>query len=129
MENPQNPQYWISKKARKKTGFPIATIAFYGPDNSFASKVTTGILLSEKDKEVSELKRWLSTGEDVRKDKRIMQEIYEFLEQYHVQRAVMTENIIGCPHEEGIDYPEGEVCPQCPYWADRDRWTGEKLNQ
>jgi hypothetical protein len=35
--------------------------------------------------------------------------------------------ILGCPHEEGIDYPKGQVCPQCPYWAHRDRWTGEVL--
>ncbi|SJM33792.1 hypothetical protein [Mesorhizobium delmotii] len=27
--------------------------------------------------------------------------------------------------EEGIDYPEGSTCPDCPYWARRDRWTGE----
>jgi hypothetical protein len=36
----------------------------------------------------------------------------------------MTDKIIGCPHEEGIDYPDGEQCPVCPYWAGRDRWTG-----
>jgi hypothetical protein len=27
--------------------------------------------------------------------------------------------------EEGIDYPEGSKCPECPFWADRDRFTGE----
>src|SRR5712692_4405008 len=31
------------------------------------------------------------------------------------------DGIIGCPHEEGIDYPEGKSCPQCPYWARRAR--------
>jgi hypothetical protein len=39
--------------------------------------------------------------------------------------VVMSDGIIGCPHEEGIDYPDGQVCPQCPYWAHRDRWTGD----
>lgn len=33
--------------------------------------------------------------------------------------------IIGCPHEEGIDYPDGQVCPQCPFCAHRDRWASE----
>ena len=37
----------------------------------------------------------------------------------------MTESIIGCPHEEGKDYPDSQVCPQCPFWGNRDRWTGE----
>ena len=22
------------------------------------------------------------------------------------------------------NYPDGEVCPKCPFWAGRDRWTG-----
>jgi hypothetical protein len=35
--------------------------------------------------------------------------------------------IIGCPHEEGIDY-EGATCPACPFWAGRDRWTGKRLH-
>jgi hypothetical protein len=35
------------------------------------------------------------------------------------------DRIIGCPHEEGIDYPEGEICMKCPFWAHRDRWSGE----
>ena len=33
----------------------------------------------------------------------------------------MMEEIFGCPHEEGIDYPVGEECPECPYWANRPR--------
>jgi hypothetical protein len=39
----------------------------------------------------------------------------------------MTDRIIGCPHEEGIDY-EGDTCPARPLWAGRDRWTGERLH-
>jgi hypothetical protein len=39
----------------------------------------------------------------------------------------MTDRIIGCPHEEGIDY-EGAACPACPFWAGRDRWTGERVH-
>jgi hypothetical protein len=33
----------------------------------------------------------------------------------------MIEEINGCPHEEGVDYPVGEVCPKCLFWADRQR--------
>jgi hypothetical protein len=38
--------------------------------------------------------------------------------------VAVTDRILGCPHEEGVDY-EGRVCPQCPFWAHRNRWTGE----
>ena len=44
-----NPQYWLNKKAHRKTGFPLATIAYYGPDDKFASKVVVGIILQEGD--------------------------------------------------------------------------------
>ena len=39
--------------------------------------------------------------------------------------VVMSDRIIGCPQEEGVDYPLGHACPRCPFWAHRDRWTGD----
>jgi hypothetical protein len=36
----------------------------------------------------------------------------------------MPPKIIGSPDEVGTDYPVGEVCPQCPCWAGRDRFAG-----
>ena len=44
-----NPQYWLNKMAHRKTGFPLATIAYYGPDDKFASKVVVGIIPQEGD--------------------------------------------------------------------------------
>jgi hypothetical protein len=40
----------------------------------------------------------------------------------------LADRIIGCPHEEGVDYPEGQSCPRCPFWAHRDRWSGELIH-
>ena len=128
MSPTNKPRYWLEKKAHRKTGYPIASVAYYGPDDTFASKVVVGITPDEKTKEVAFLERWLSTGVDVRHDLAITQEIVDFIDKHHVERVVMLDRIIGCPHEEGIDYPEGETCPQCPFWANRDRWTGELLS-
>lgn len=124
----QNPRYWLEKKAHRKTGYPIATIAYYGPNDKFASKVVVGIILSEKNDEVAFLKKWFSEGMDVRVDLAIHQQILEFIQEHNLQRVGMMDKIIGCPHEEGIDYPEGEKCPQCPFWMNRDRWTGELIS-
>jgi len=33
-----NPEYWIRKKANRKTGYPFATIAYYGPTDELATK-------------------------------------------------------------------------------------------
>ena len=27
-----------------------------------------------------------------------------------------AEIVVGCPHEEGIDFPLGGDCPLCPFW-------------
>jgi len=35
----------------------------------------------------------------------------------------MVEKNFRMPHEEGIDYPEREACPQCPFWKGRDRYS------
>jgi len=48
-----------------------------------------------------------------------------FIGQHGAKSVVMPERILGCPHEEGKDYSEGEKCPKCSFWAIRDRFTGE----
>jgi hypothetical protein len=35
--------------------------------------------------------------------------------------------MLGCPHEEGVDYPMGRTCPRCPFWAGIDRFTHEPI--
>ena len=72
-----NPQYWLNKKAHRKTGFPMATIAYYGPDDKFASKVVVGIVLREGD-EPAFLERWFSDSADLRSDLSIVQRILDF---------------------------------------------------
>jgi len=117
----------LQKKAQRGfRGYPIATIAYYGPDDKFASKVAVGIILREGG-DAAFLERWFAKDIDIRLDPSINQQIVEFTSRHNVQSVAITDRIIGCPHEEGIDYPEGESCPQCPYWAGRDRWTGELI--
>jgi hypothetical protein len=122
-------EYRLRKRTRRKTGYPMATLIAYGPDESRASKLVASIVFSEEDDaEDFPMKKWFSDHLDVRSDQAIMQELLEFLDEHDVHRVVAMDRIFGCPHEEGIDYPEGEVCPECPYWANRDRYTGEMKN-
>jgi hypothetical protein len=118
------PVKWLGKKAKQGfRGYPIGTIAFYGPDNKRASKVAVGIALGP-DAEPDDLRRWFAETRDARADRTILGEIATFLRDHAVRSVVMTDRILGCPHEEGIDYPEDTACPRCPYWAGRDRWAG-----
>lgn len=70
------------------------------------------------------MRKWFSDEDDVRRRQDILEDLLAFLAQHGALSVVMTDRIIGCPHEEDIDY-EGPVCPRCPFWANRDRWTGE----
>ena len=116
----------ISKKAKRGfKGYPIATLMFYGPDDKKATKVAVGVILREGD-EAAELRRWTHPV-DVRTDMTIAREIQQFIANAGARTVVMTGQINGCPHEAGIDY-EGDVCPMCPFWAGRDRWTGKVIN-
>jgi len=126
MNHEKFAERFFRKRFRNRpTGYPVATIAYYGPDDQTATKVAVGIVDSKD--EVVELRRWLVRAQDVRIDRAINDEILSFIKEHNVQRVAMAGRIMGCPHEEGIDYPEGSTCPQCPYWAKIDRWTGEVL--
>jgi len=126
MNHEKHAERFFHKRFRNRpSGFPIATIAYYCPDDQTATKVAVGIV-DGKD-EVIQLKSWLVRAQDVRIDRAINDEILSFIKEWNVQRVAMAGRIIGCSHEEGIDYPEGSVCPQCPYWAKIDRWTGKVL--
>ena len=117
----------LGKKAKKGfRGFPLATIAFYGPNGSRATKLAVGVIL-EQDQEPAELRRWFTEGADIREDQDTAEEVLAFIDRFGVRSVTMVDRIIGCPHEEGVDY-EGPTCPHCPYWADRDRWTGEVIH-
>jgi hypothetical protein len=97
----------LRKKARKgMRGWPMATIAFYGPNLNQATKVAVGIMPSEN-AEVKELRDWKVDNGDIRTDPTIAREILEFMEKHGVLSVAMTDGIIGCPHQQGIDY-EGE---------------------
>jgi hypothetical protein len=114
------------KSAQTGADRPIGTIAFYGSDRSYASKVVVGIA-AEPGASVDILERWFDRGVDVRLDPRIGAAVGDFLRRHKVREIAVSDGIIGCPHEEVVDYPEGEECPHCPWWHGRDRWTGELL--
>ncbi len=119
-----NNKKLLTKKVRKgDKGYPIATIAFYGPNNTIATKAVCAII-SHEGAEVEPIKKWFSSS-DLRKSELIMGEILNFIAVNRAKSVSMIQEIIGCPHEEAIDYPEGEYCPECKYWKGRDRFSGE----
>jgi hypothetical protein len=115
---------WLKKKAKAGLrSYPLGTVAFYGPDDQHASKVAVGIF-ARADSEPAVLRRRFSEGGDIRDDEAILREVAMFFRDHDVHSVSMIDRIIGCPHEEGIDYAKGETCPHCSFWEGRERWIG-----
>jgi hypothetical protein len=116
------PLTLLRKKAKLgNRGFPQATLAFYGTDDKRATKAVLGIFLREGDD--STIYRFFSEAKDARYNVEIQQSVLARLNEHGVKSLIMVEKIFGCPHEEGIDYAQGEACPKCPFWKGRDRYT------
>jgi hypothetical protein len=60
------------------------------------------------------LRRWVGSG--VNDSSEVRWEIQEFFDSHGVQSVAATDRNMGCPHEEGEDFPVGEDCPFCPWW-------------
>jgi hypothetical protein len=118
----------ITKKSRRGfRGYPIATVAFYGPDDKKATKVAVGII-NQEDADPDPLERWRSDQNDLRLDEQVIKQVLEFIRRHKALTVVSADRIIGCPHEEALDYPDGTSCPECPFWEGRNRWTGRMEN-
>jgi hypothetical protein len=100
-------------KRKSRPEYPIGTVASYGPDEKITTKITAGVIMSPTAEPI--LMRWMAS--DVATSPKVRQEMMAFFEQHGVRSVAMSEGNLGCPHEEGEDFPEGEDCPFCPSWA------------
>jgi hypothetical protein len=99
-------------KRQRPMECPMGTLAYYGPDDKTTTKIAAGVFMSENSKAI--IKRWVAS--DVTTSPKIQREIQEFFKEHGVKSVAMSDGNMGCPHEEGPDFPVGEDCPFCPYW-------------
>ncbi|MDU0308027.1 hypothetical protein [Rhizobium sp. 10PS4] len=94
------PRKWLEKKSKRgNRGYPMGTIAYYGPDNRRASKAAVSIIPALH-ADPADLRRWFAETGDLRMDETVIAEIAAFLRENEVKSVVMVDAIIGCPHEE-----------------------------
>jgi hypothetical protein len=101
----------------------MATIACYGPTPQQATKLVASIV-PRQGAEPTAHHTWTTLAGDVREDPATRDQVVAFIKAHDVRGTVTAPRLLGCPHQEGLDYPEGEECPRCPAWAGVDRWTG-----
>jgi hypothetical protein len=105
----------LAKAASGRRGrFPVGTVALYGPDDKVTTKLAASVVLREGEGP-AHLERFVGTH--VLADKKVAEQIRAFFARHGVKSVVMTSGNIGCPHEEGPDFPRGGDCPFCPFWA------------
>jgi hypothetical protein len=107
--------------------YPLATIATYGPDATLATKLVVSVVERPGQRDPAAMRSWTTEAVDVRRDPAIAADVAAFVRQHDAKQTVSPDRIIGCPHEEGIDYPMGRTCPRCPFWAGIDRFTHEPV--
>ena len=96
----------------KNTTYPLATITYHGPSPDLATKIIVGILPARDQTPI--IKEW--SGDGIAEDVDSAREISLFIKEHAVERVLTSEWVLSCSHVEGVDYPEGEECPQCPAW-------------
>jgi|GEM_PF-522549 len=109
-----------------QTAYPIGTLAYYGPTHRLATKIVAAIV-RQSGAEPEPLHRWITQAGDIRDDPAIAAQVGVFFRKHRVKQVTSTRRVIGCPHEEGKDYPVGGKCPHCPFWHDRDRFSPQAL--
>jgi hypothetical protein len=110
-ESPKPGARYMPKASKQK--YPLGTVCYYGPNDRTVMKVVLAIIPRE-DAEPSFLKRWVGSG--VSRDIKVVEELKRLLSQHQVKSVVATDGVIGCVHEEGLDFPLGQDCPFCPFW-------------
>jgi hypothetical protein len=103
----------LQGKPKKRPEYPIGTVALYGPDDRTTTKIAAGVITSPTAEPI--VRRWVAT--DVTTSPKVQREMEEFFAGHGVRSVAVSEGNMGCPHEEGEDFPEGTDCPFCPFWA------------
>lgn len=104
---------------KRKVKHPVGTLVYYGPDTVKTKKIVAGVFRSKNSEPI--IRRYVAS--DCLDNEKIQNQIAEFFADHGVRTVFNSGGNIGCPHEEGQDYPSGEDCPFCPYWKGRPRFV------
>ena len=102
----------VEQQEEIRSKFPIGTVALYGPGDKKTTKIVAAVIPREGADPI--LHRWVGTN--VRDNPKVRREIQDFFKRHGVKSVVATDRNMGCPHEEGKDFPVGGDCPFCPFW-------------
>ena len=103
------------RKKKKPPEYPMGIVALYGPDDQTTTKIAAAVFVHEGAEPI--IKRWVATN--IMENPKVQREMQEFFTEHGVKSVTMSEGNMGCPHEEGLDFPQGGDCPFCPFWKEK----------
>jgi hypothetical protein len=115
MPIPGRLPYQIEDILATKENYPIGTLAYYGPDNQTCTRIIASVINAPNAK--PQFREWQDI--DVCENPQVASEIGDYFRLAGVKDVIMTEGVVGCPHDEGVDYSLGESCPECPFWQNQ----------
>ena len=98
-----------------KLRYPAGVVAMYGPNDKTVTMLVATTYLHKTAKPIQ--RKWVAT--DVTTNPKVLDELEDFFRQHGVKQVATTWGPIGCPHEEGKDFPRCGDCPFCPFWKGR----------
>lgn len=102
------------QSGRTQAQYPAATFSVYGPDDRKATKLVVGIVNTPEQAGPEELMIWEGPG--VVSDPQVRGEVEAHLISHRAKVVIAPGKVMGCPHQEGKDFPIGGDCPSCPFW-------------
>ena len=85
----------LTKRSRKGfCGYPVVTVAFYGPDDTRATKVAVGIVAYEG-ADADPVERWFCLAADARTDPDVTEAIVRFIDEHGARSVASFNRIIG----------------------------------
>lgn len=117
-------EYEAKHRKAQPTEYPVGTVALYGPDDKTTTKIAAGVIRHEGARPI--VRRWV--GMNVLARPKMQGELQEFFREHGVKQVTAVQGNLGCPHEEGEDFPLGEDCPFCPFWKGKQGSGRERLS-
>ena len=116
----------LKRAKRRFRGFPVAVIRFFGPNKDQATKISVAIFEQRNQAPIS-VQDYHLPDKEVREEAPILQVIKSEFKDNGVVSLLMENDILGCPHQPGQDYPVEGNCTQCSYWFDKPQNKQLKL--
>jgi hypothetical protein len=109
-----SPSPWLGRKVKQGfRGYPIATIAFYGPTTETATKVVVAIFRDDGG-DAGPLERWLSEESDIRVDTNVGEEIVSLIKAQEVRSVVVTDGSSAAPTKKASTIPKENHAQDVP---------------